>query len=176
MGPCALKAGWLAHKSEHGGVVLGLRDADALAVAFERMHRRLGDGEYVVEQMDGAADVVEMIVGARRDRDFGPVVTVGAGGTEAELWRDVTTELAPVDRSTAFRMVDALRVRALLDGWRGRPAASVDALVDVVVAVSEAVAADPDLLELEVNPLRVSPKGAVAVDALVTLERPGAHR
>ncbi len=176
VGPCALKAGWLAHKSEHGGVVLGLGDADALAVAFERMHRRLGDGEYVVEQMDGATDVVEMIVGARRDRDFGPVVTVGAGGTEAELWRDVTTELAPVDRSTALRMVDALRVRALLDGWRGRPAASVDALVDVVVAVSEAVAADPDLLELEVNPLRVSPKGAVAVDALVTLERPGAHR
>ena len=168
VGPYALKAGWLAHKSEHQGVVLGLRDADAVAEAFEDMHRRLGDGEYVLEQMDGSADVVEMIVGARRDHDFGPVVTVGAGGTEAELWRDVATELAPVDRRTARRMVGSLRSDALLSGWRGRPPASVDALVEVIVAASEVIAAERGIAELEINPLRVSPHGAVAVDALIT--------
>lgn len=167
-GPLVLKAGWLAHKSEHGGVVLGLRGADQLVAAFEDMHGRLGDGEYVVEQMDPGSDVVEMIVGARRDRDFGPVVTVGLGGTEAELWRDVATELAPVDRDTALRMITSLRSHALLRGWRGRPAVAIDGLVDVLVAVSEAIAADPDVAELEVNPLRVSSAGAVAVDALIT--------
>lgn len=167
-GPYVLKAGWLAHKSEHGGVVLGLANAEELVAAFVEMHDRLGDGEYVVEQMDPSSDVVEMIVGARRDRDFGPTVSVGAGGTEAELWHDVATELAPVDRSTAGRMIESLRSHALLTGWRGRPAASVDALIDAVVVVSEAVAADPSILDLEINPLRVSPKGAVAVDALIT--------
>lgn len=167
-GPLVLKAGWLAHKSEHGGVVLGLKGHDALLAAFEEMHGRLGAGEYVVEQMDPARDVVEMIVGARRDRDFGPVVTVGLGGTEAELWRDVVTELAPVDRRTAVGMVDRLRSAPLLAGWRGRPAVAVDALVDVLVSASEAIAADGGVAELEINPVRVSPDGAVAVDALIT--------
>ncbi|MBB3043137.1 acetate--CoA ligase family protein [Nocardioides soli] len=166
-GPYVLKAGWLAHKSEHGGVVLGLRTAAELADAFARMHGRLGDGEYVVEEQDRSPDVVELLVGARRDRDFGPLVTVGAGGTEAELWRDVRTELAPVDRATATAMVDALRSRALLAGWRGRPPVDVAALVEVIVAASEAVAADPAVAELEINPVRVSPAGALAVDALV---------
>lgn len=167
-GALVLKAGWLAHKSEHGGVVLGLRGPDQLVAAFEEMSGRLGPGEYVVEQMDPSKDVVEMIVGTRRDRDFGPVVTVGLGGTEAELWRDVTTELAPVDRATALRMVTSLRSRPLLAGWRGRPPVAIDDLVDVVVAASEAIAADSAIAELEINPLRVSPAGAVAVDALIT--------
>ena len=168
-GPYVLKAGWLAHKSEHQGVALGLHGVDQLVAAFEEMRGRLGPGEYVVEQMDRSPDAVEMIVGARRDRHFGPIVTVGAGGTEAELWRDVTTDLAPVDRTEALGMIESLRSNALLAGWRGRPAASVDALVDVIVAASEAVAADPSVDELEINPVRVSPHGAVAVDALITL-------
>lgn len=164
--PFVLKAGWLAHKSEHGGVVLGLCSADDLADAFARMHGRLGDGEYVIEEQDGRNDVVELLVGARRDRDFGPLVTVGSGGTEAELWRDVRTEMAPVDQETAGAMVDALRSRPLLAGWRGGPGVDVPALVDVIVAASAAVAADPTLGELEINPVRVSPAGALAVDAL----------
>lgn len=130
------------------------------------MHGRLGDGEYVVEEQDGRKDVVELLVGARRDRDLGPLVTVGTGGTEAELWRDVRTEMAPVDREIAGAMVDALRSRPLLAGWRGRPGVDVPALVDVIVAASAAVAADPALAELEINPVRVSPTGALAVDAL----------
>lgn len=166
--PYVLKAGWLAHKSELGGVVLGLRSADELADAFAGMHGRLGDGEYVVEEQDERKDVVELLVGARRDRDFGPVVTVGSGGTEAELWRDVRTEMAPVDRDTASAMVDALRSRPLLAGWRGKPGVDVPALVDVIVAASVAVTADPTLAELEINPVRVSPAGALAVDALAT--------
>ncbi|MGH1556604.1 acetate--CoA ligase family protein [Streptomyces sp. L7] len=96
-----------------------------------------------------------MLIGARRDRDFGPTVAVGHGGVHAELWRDVSVELAPVDRRTAAGMLDRLRSRGLLDGWRGQPAVDVEALIDAIVAVSEAIAATPGVADIEVNPIRV---------------------
>ncbi|WP_326837293.1 acetate--CoA ligase family protein [Amycolatopsis rhabdoformis] len=168
--PVVLKAGWLEHKSEHGGIRAGLADADAVSLAFEEMSARLGPGEYVLEEQDTRAGVVEMLVGARRDRDFGPTITVGFGGVEAELWRDARVELAPVDRATALAMLDALRCRPLLAGWRGKPAVDVGALADVVVAVSEALARDPGLTDLEINPIRVAAGGVLAVDALIVHE------
>lgn len=171
--PYVLKAGWLAHKSEHGGVVLALADAAALEAAFVEMHGRLGDGEYVVEEQDRRADVVEVLVGARRDRDFGPTITVGAGGTEAELWRDVATELAPLDRAAALRMLQSLRSHALLEGWRGRPAVDIDGLADLLVAVADALCADEEIEELEINPVRVAPSGPLAVDGLITFAGSG---
>ncbi|WP_427917363.1 acetate--CoA ligase family protein [Streptomyces sp. cg40] len=164
--PLVLKAGWIEHKSEHQAVRTGL-GADTAAAAFREMYERLGPGEYVVEEQDTRPGVVEMLIGARRDRDFGPTVAVGHGGVHAELWRDVSLELAPVDRRTAAGMLDRLRSRRLLDGWRGRPAVDLDALIDAIVAVSEAIAGTPGLADIEVNPIRVGPEGALAVDALV---------
>lgn len=168
--PLVLKAGWLEHKSEHGGIRTGLTGPAEGAAAFAEMHERLGPGEYVLEEQDTRADVVEMLIGARHDPCFGPTVAVGLGGVEAELWRDVRVELAPVDRPVAAAMVDGLRSRALLRGWRGRPPVHTDALVDAVVAVSEAIAANPHLTDLEINPLRVGVDGVLAVDALILHE------
>ncbi|MFF4596668.1 acetate--CoA ligase family protein [Amycolatopsis sp. NPDC001319] len=168
--PAVLKAGWLEHKSEHGGVRAGLADAGAAVAAFTEMSARLGPGEYVLEEQDTRAGVVELLVGARRDRDFGPTITVGFGGVEAELWRDARVELAPVDRATALAMLDGLRCRPLLAGWRGRPAVAVGALADVIVLVSRAIAADPGLTDLELNPIRVAAGGVLAVDALILHE------
>ena len=184
--PLVLKAGWIEHKSEHRAVSTGLDPATAGAV-FREMYERLGPGEYVVEEQDTRPGVVELLIGARRDRDFGPTVTVGHGGVLAELWHDVSVELAPVDRRTAAGMLDRLRSRRLLDGWRGQPAVDLDALIDAIVAVSEAIAATPGLADIEVNPIRVGPEGALAVDALVVpraedvvaqavCEATGAHR
>ncbi|XUL93750.1 acetate--CoA ligase family protein [Streptomyces galilaeus] len=164
--PLALKAGWIEHKSEHRAVRTGL-GPDTAAEVFREMYERLGPGEYVVEEQDTRPGVVEMLIGARRDRDFGPTVAVGHGGVHAELWRDVSVELAPVDRRTAAGMLDRLRSRGLLDGWRGQPAVDVEALIDAIVAVSEAIAATPGVADIEVNPIRVGPGGALAVDALV---------
>ncbi|MBK3573621.1 acetate--CoA ligase family protein [Streptomyces sp. MBT65] len=164
--PLVLKAGWIEHKSEHRAVRTGLGPETAAAV-FREMYERLGPGEYVVEEQDTRPGVVEMLIGARRDRDFGPTVAVGHGGVHAELWRDVSVELAPVDRRTAAAMLDRLRSRRLLDGWRGQPAVDLDALVNAIVAVSEAIAATTGVTDIEVNPIRVGPEGALAVDALV---------
>ncbi|MGW3284192.1 acetate--CoA ligase family protein [Streptomyces sp. NPDC001002] len=164
--PLVLKAGWIEHKSEHRAVRTGL-GPDNADVAFREMYERLGPGEYVVEEQDTRPGVVELLIGGRRDRDFGPTVTVGHGGVHAELWRDVAVELAPVDRRTAAGMLDRLRSRRLLDGWRGQPAVDVDALIDAIVVVSEAIAGTTGVADIEVNPIRVGPDGALAVDALV---------
>ena len=165
--PVVLKAGWLAHKSEHGGVALGLTTADELTRAYDDMHARLGDGEYVVEAQDTRPHTVELIIGARQDRDFGPLVLVGAGGIEAELHRDVWVELAPVDRELAADMLGRLRMSPRLSGWRGEPPVDIDALADVVVLISQSIARHPEIVEIELNPVIAGPDGVVAVDALV---------
>jgi acyl-CoA synthetase (NDP forming) len=170
--PYVLKAGWLEHKSEVGGVAVGLADAEAALTAFRAMHARLGEGEYVLEEMDDQRDAVELIVGVRRDPSFGPVVLVGAGGVQAELHRDVRLALAPVSESGATALIRGLAAAPLLDGWRGAPAVDVAAAARVVAALSRLVAERPEVVECEVNPLRVGPAGAVAVDALVVVAEP----
>ena len=165
--PFVLKAGWLAHKSDVGGVRTNLASYEQLSAAFNDMHGRLGDGDYVVEEQDTRADAVEILVAARRDPQLGPVVVVGAGGTETELHRDVRMECAPVSHATATAMLDGLRCAPLLQGWRGRPPVDVAVLAKVVVAVSHLIAQRRDLAEVELNPMRVTAGGALAVDALV---------
>jgi acyl-CoA synthetase (NDP forming) len=173
--PYVLKADWLDHKSEFGGLALGLADATAVGEAFDRMRERLGPdaaGEvpvkFVLEELDGRAPAVEIIVGARRDPCFGPTVLVGAGGTEAELYRDTAVELAPVSHDEALAMLRRLRSFPLLAGWRGRPAADLTALANLVTGVSRLIAERTDLLDVELNPVRVCRDGVLAVDALVT--------
>lgn len=159
--PYVLKAGWLDHKTEAGGVRVGLADREALSAAYEEMHARLGDGEYVVEAQDTRKDVTEILVGVRHDPDFGPVVVVGAGGTAAEVHRDVTLELAPVSAETALEMIERLKCAALLKTWRGRPPADLKALARLVANISQLSA------EVELNPVRVGPDGVLVVDALL---------
>lgn len=165
--PYVLKAGWLEHKTEVGGVAVGLADPDAADDAYRDMSARLGDGAFVLEEMDQRPDVVELVVAARRDSQFGPLVLVGLGGVHAELYRDVQLALAPVDRHQALRMIESLRAYPLLQGWRGRPAVDVDAAAAIVTAVSRLLAERADVAECELNPVRVGPAGALAVDALV---------
>jgi hypothetical protein len=95
------------------------------------------------------------------------MVVVGAGGTETEVLRDIRMECAPVTTHTAMKMLDGLRMTPLLRGWRGRAAVDVSALATAVVAVSRLIAARPDITEIELNPVRATASGALAVDALV---------
>ena len=169
--PFVLKAGWVEHKTECGGVSLGIADGQALSASLADMRARLGDGDYVVEEQDTRGDVVEILVGARRDPDLGPVVVVGAGGVEAEVHPDVAVDVAPVDPATATGMLERLRCAALLHGWRGRPRVAVEELAALVSAVSRLLVTRPDIDDIELNPVRVGPDGAIAVDALVLPSR-----
>lgn len=163
--PLAIKADWIVHKSDAHALALGLATAEDVGRAYDEMSERLDGTSFVVEEMDTRAGAVELIVGVRADPAFGPVVLVGAGGTEAELHRDTAVELAPVGVDEARRMVRGLRASALLDGWRGRPACDVEALAACVADLSVLAIEDPGLLECEINPLRVAPAGVLAVDA-----------
>jgi len=167
--PVALKAGDFVHKSDTGGVVLDLRDADALARAFAELTTRLGVRELSVERMAPVDEGVELIVGAKRDPRFGAVVLVGLGGVYAELLNDVAVALAPVGEHEAERLLRSLRGAPLLAGARGRRPLDVAAAARAVAAVSRVAAACPAVAELEVNPLLLLADRAVGLDARVLL-------
>lgn len=153
----------LAHKTEAGGVRLGLTDERQVRDAVAEMS---GLAEHVlVERMVGGA-IAELIVGVRRDPRFGPALTIGAGGVLVELLGDAVTLLLPVTRAQVRAALPELRIWPLLSGFRG-PAADVDAVVDAVVAIADYARGNALLRELEVNPLLALPHGAVAVDVLV---------
>jgi acetyl-CoA synthetase len=160
----------LAHKTELGLVRLDLRGPEELRMAFEEMSEAPGaTGVFLVERMQLGA-ISELIIGIRRDEQFGLQLTIGAGGVLVELIEDSITLLLPVTRADVEQALRSLRCHALLAGHRGRPAADAGAIVDAIGAVVRFAARHADrLLELDVNPLLALPRGAVAVDALVRL-------
>jgi acyl-CoA synthetase (NDP forming) len=161
----------IAHKSEAGGVVLGLRNADDVARAYDTMMATVGkrepnariEGVLVARMIEG----VETVIGVKRDGVFGPVVMFGLGGVYVEVLKDVTLRLAPVDHAAALEMVRDIKGFPLLAGARGRPAVDLDAIADALVAMSRFGAAHPDVASAEINPFIALPKGGVAVDALI---------
>jgi acetate---CoA ligase (ADP-forming) len=166
-GPVALKAivPGLLHKRDAGAVRLGLHGASAVTRAARELRQSLGAERFLVPAM--APPGVEMLVGVVGDARFGPVVACAAGGTAVELLGDVQVRLAPVTPAEASEMLRGLRTFPLLDGYRGAPRAAVAALEDVVVRIGALAAAHPTVAELDLNPVVVSPGGAVAVDARV---------
>jgi acetate---CoA ligase (ADP-forming) len=165
--PVVLKALGTLHKSDVGGVVLGLRDERAVAAAYADLRDRLSPPAVAVERMAPLEEGVELLVGARWDARFGPVALVGLGGVFTESLRDVAVSLAPVDEATARELLLSLRAAPLLRGARGRPPVDLDAAAAAIVAVSHVAAAHPEIAEVEVNPLLALPQGAVGLDARI---------
>lgn len=167
--PVVLKAvsAQLAHKTEQGAVLLGLADAAQVRAAAAQLLPRFG--RVLVEQMVPGA-LAELIVGVSRDAQFGLALTIGAGGILVEMLADSATLLLPVTRADIESAVRGLKCFALLDGYRGKPRADIGALVDAIAAVVDFAQQDADrLVELDVNPLIVTPNAAVAVDVLIRM-------
>jgi acyl-CoA synthetase (NDP forming) len=164
--PVVLKALGILHKSDAGGVVLGLRDERQLAAALDDLTAPEG---LSVETAEDVGAGFELLVGARRDPRFGPLVVVGAGGIHAETLRDVAVALAPVDEATAEDLFRSLASAPLLTGARGRPALDLAAAARAVSALSRFAAAHPEIAEVEINPLLVRREGAVGLDARIVL-------
>jgi acyl-CoA synthetase (NDP forming) len=164
----------LLHKSDLGLVQVGVDSDAGVRSAFDDIERRARravgrrgrfDGVLVCEQLSGG---VEMVVGMSHDPLFGPVVTVGLGGVFVEVLGDVTFRVPPFGRDEAERTLHELRGLPLLLGARGAKPADIDALVDVMMKVQRlAMDLANDVGELDINPLLVRPRGAVALDALV---------
>ena len=176
-GPVALKVQSpdLPHKSDSGGVRLDLATEDVVRDAYGEIlaavRSRQPDADLrgvLVQEM--VADGIEVILGARVDPDFGPLVLFGLGGIHVEVLRDVALRLAPVSAAEAGMMVDEIRGAPLLRGAHGRPPADVAALVDTIVRFSDFAARLPGgIAALEINPLLVRPAGhgVVMVDARI---------
>jgi acyl-CoA synthetase (NDP forming) len=160
----------IAHKSDVGGVVLNVRDDGALLAAIAKIREATKVDRVLVQPM--LSGLGEVLIGYRLDADVGPLVMLAAGGILAEIHRDRSLRLAPVDLAEAQAMIGEVAALKALAGYRGKPAGDLDALAKTLVALSQfAVIDGPAVAEAEVNPLIVRPKseGVVAVDALVKL-------
>jgi acetate---CoA ligase (ADP-forming) len=165
--PVVLKALGELHKSDSGGVVVGLGGPEDLNEAFERMEAALSPPAYSVEAMAPLSQGLELIVGSKRDPRFGPILLVGAGGLYAEVVKDVAVALAPVSEAAAEALFRSLQIAPLLDGARGRPSVDVAAAARAAAAVSRFAAEHPEIAEVEVNPLLALPDGALGLDARI---------
>ncbi|MBT2515418.1 acetate--CoA ligase family protein [Arthrobacter sp. ISL-30] len=154
----------ILHKTEIGGVHLGVDSPGALDEALDAL-QAVGAREFLVEAM--APGGVDLVVGARRDPVFGPIVVLGLGGTAAEVLADVAIRTVPLSERLAAGMADELHGRALLDGFRNGPVLDPSELSRIVVSLGNALLANEGIAEIEINPLRLTKAGLVALDAVV---------
>jgi acyl-CoA synthetase (NDP forming) len=174
--PVALKmlSPRIAHKTEAGAVALNLWTPEAVAAAVTKMRRAVAEYDpeavtdrFLIERMS-PNPVVELVVGIRRDPQFGHALTLGSGGILVELVGDAKTLLLPSAATDIEAALNGLRVGALMQGFRGRPAVDVPSLAQTLLRLCDAVLQDAETIhEIEINPLFVGPEGAVAVDVLM---------
>ena len=166
----------ILHKTEAGGVVTGVADGAAVEAAFERITASARafrddariDGVQVQQMVTGKAQ--EVIVGAATDPSFGKLVAFGLGGVLVEVLKDITFRLAPATADDARSMLDGIQAAEVLDGVRGAAAVDRDALVDIIVNVSQLIADFPEIREIDLNPVLAGARGASAVDALIAVD------
>lgn len=164
----------ISHKSDVGGVVLNLQNADEVRAAVEQVLARVRstfpdaklDG-FTVQRMVKMAQAQELIIGASIDATFGPVILFGQGGTAVEVMKDSAMALPPLNTPLARALIDRTRVAKLLKGYRDVPPADMDAIIATLKAVSQLLADVPEVAELDINPLIVNHEGAIALDARV---------
>jgi acyl-CoA synthetase (NDP forming) len=176
--PIVLKAlaPGLIHKSDVGGVAIGLDSADAVRRAAELMLAKMEraghrlDGFLVQRQVDGG---IEVLVGVTCDPSLGPILVAGLGGVQVELLGDVSFRLPPVSDVDAREMLEGIKAKKIFDGFRGSPPGDRDALVDVITKISALVEIMPELTELDLNPVKVlAPgEGVIVVDGRLRLAR-----
>ncbi len=159
------------HKTEWDGVITGIRTPDELSQALDELNRRVAQHDpsakieaYEIQQQ---ADGLELLLGLKRDPNFGPVIACGLGGIHAEIFNDVSRELVPIGAGEAEKMLSRLKIRPLLTGYRGRPGVNRDRLVEILERLSFLAAVLDDIRELDINPLMVNARGCLAVDARI---------
>ncbi len=173
----------ITHKTDVGGVHLDLPNADAVRAAFEEIttsaQRKRPDADIqgvTVQKMASHARAFEMIVGAKSDPIFGPVLLVGSGGTAAEVFQDRALGLPPLNDRLALRMLRSLKSWPLLTGYRGSKPVDLDELLGVLLRVSYLVSDFPEIVELDINPLLISADGAIALDARMVVDQESVQR
>ncbi|MCE5267528.1 MAG: bifunctional acetate--CoA ligase family protein/GNAT family N-acetyltransferase [Planctomycetaceae bacterium] len=168
----------ITHKTDVGGVMLNLGADEKVRAAFEQITRlareKRPDADIVgvtVQKMLTYPNSFELIIGTKKDPIFGSVIMIGMGGVAAEVFRDRALGLPPLNEALARRMLESLKSWPLLKGYRGRPGANIDRLIEIIMRFSYLVADYPEIKELDINPLLVTPEDVVALDARVVIDR-----
>jgi acetyltransferase len=171
----------ITHKTDVGGVVLDLNDAGGVRAAFRKAMSAAAAARpgarlegMTVQPMIRSVEAVELILGAKKDPVFGTVMMAGMGGTTAELFRDRALGFPPLNERLARRMLESLKIWPLLLGYRGRPAAATDRLIETMIRLSYLVADHPEIKELDINPLLAGPSSVLALDARIVIDRSAA--
>ncbi|MCD4655896.1 GNAT family N-acetyltransferase, partial [bacterium] len=167
----------ITHKTDVGGVKLNLENATQVKKAFDQIICSVSEKSpnvkirgVTIQKMVKVKNSLEMILGVKKDPVFGSVIMVGMGGVEAELWGDSALGLPPLNERLAGRMLESLKIWPLLNGYRGRPNVDVDALLKIIMRLSYLTADNPEIEELDINPLLVGPDGMIALDARVVIK------
>jgi acetyltransferase len=168
----------ITHKTDVGGVMLDLGDEESVRSAFDRIIRNGRDKApkamiegVTVQRMAGTKEAVEMILGIKRDPVFGTVILAGMGGTGAELFADRALGFPPLNERLARLMLESLKIYPLLTGYRGSRPKNVEKLIGVLIRLSYLAADYPEVKELDINPLIVTPEDVLALDARVVIDR-----
>lgn len=158
----------IVHKSEQGGVVVGIRDEDALKIVFERFRTLEAFSGMLVEEMVPGG--LELIVGAKVDEQFGPVILLGIGGTGVEIYKDATVRMAPLRERDADSMMKGLKAHELLEGYRGAEPVNVDELRRLLLTFSGLAMDLQDRFEsIDLNPVKCSGSKCIVADARIML-------
>jgi hypothetical protein len=167
----------ITHKSEVGGVALGLENEEMVRATFkgmmEHVKKLLPDIEIegvTIQRMVDTRDTVELIIGIKKDPVFGTVMLVGMGGITAELFEDRRLEFPPLNEQLAHQMLKSLRIYPLLTGYRGSKPKNIDKLIEVLIRISYLAADYPEIEELDINPIIVGPEDVVALDARIVVD------
>jgi acetate---CoA ligase (ADP-forming) subunit beta len=155
------------HKSDVGGVILGIDSDEGLEIAFKTLKMLDGfDGMLVEEMVRGK----ELIIGAKIDYQFGPVILLGIGGTGVEIYQDVTMRMAPINRNDVISMIDSLKGRNILRGYRGSEPVNIEALTDLLIRFSELVIdLESHIQSIDLNPVLCSGDRCIIADARIIL-------
>ena len=155
------------HKSDVGGVVLDIQDADALTKTFEKFSRIEGFSGVLVEEMVSG---LELIIGAKIDYQFGPVVLLGIGGTGVEIYQDIVIRMAPLDSQDVQSMIHMLKGKSLLQGYRGSAPINLDDLGNLLISFSMLVMDLKDsIVSIDLNPVMCTPEQCLITDARIIL-------
>lgn len=160
----------LLHKTEAGLIAVGLNSAKEVGEAFKLLRQRVGKGytgAFIVQEM--VKGPRELMIGMKRDNQFGPAVMFGLGGIFTEILEDVSFRLAPLSTKDARQMITEIRAEKILGGLRGLPAVDTKLLASAIVGVGKAAAENPEILEIDINPLIVKGNKPIAVDGLIVL-------
>lgn len=175
--PVALKINSpdIVHKSDSGGVRLSLKNGSEVRAAY----RKIMDGVHKknpsasiqgVSVQKMAKPGTEVIVGTSKDPQFGPVIMFGLGGIFVEVLKDVSFRIIPLDRKDALEMIEEIKGYPLLQGYRGKESVDIPVLTEIILKISKVMEENPEIKELELNPILAYKKGALAVDARIILE------